>query len=259
MSIDPIRPLPPHASYDDVSSSFEGLIVHYKNGLVGKSDAAAYIAGTIEAAFMTDRVSQDMLSGLLWAAWDSIVSTASRSGDDERSRLVDLLVEINDRGLLLRDGHEKLQVWQRNEQAWDDLPLFGAIMREAWNWGAPPESGLQTWSNLNAFAAQLTSTRRKTFDYTAYAIWVLQEALEKSGVDQRILPTDHLPAILRWFERCGTHLAAQAQSNEQGMSPARWELWRRELAVIAPSKELDGWRARRALDLMTAAESGNNP
>lgn len=247
-----------------VEAYFRDLVAGFVRGDVSVSDAAAGIAEPVEAAFGPGGAAEGVLADLLWTAWECVVHAAAEADEPTAGRLVALLVEVRDRGVLTRgDGHEELRVWQRPERAWSDLPLLGALMREAWNWGSPPDSTVRTWVNLNTFAARLTSAG---IDYSTYFIWALRASLEEPGSGG----SEQLEAAVPWFRFAGPPLrvacqagagsdaaplrlgalAVQSGLSVGGFTMQRWHFWRDRLRTLASGADPAADTARAALRFM---------
>lgn len=148
-----------------------------------------------------------------------------------------------------------------------DLPIFGALMRETWNFD-PPAVSPGTWANLNAFAAQLTVGG---IDFSLYGIWALRDALEED--DQAV--SQVLPAAVQWFRCAGPVLASLALNGaadpqradwlgplctkagltDLGFTTRRWIFWRSRLEEIAAAGGEPADTAREGLlYLLTAGQ-----
>lgn len=95
---------------------------------------------------------------------------------------------------------------------WQDLPIFGAELRESWDqgpWEELPEDTpfyleggqftADVWTSLNAFTARLTVASVSNFEM--YAMWILRHTLEEVRIDQEI--DDNLPAAAIWIIHAG--------------------------------------------------------
>ena len=221
---------------------------------------AAEFTKPLDRAFLGGTAGEAPVEEMLWAAWAAVISAADTSDDGTRSRLVELVGAVRDRGILARPDGQECVVWDMRAHA--DLPVFGAQMRETWNF-SPPAVPAVTWANLNAFAAQLTVAG---VDFSLYAIWALRAALEEDSPDLRRV----LPAAVEWFRHAGPELAslavqraAYAHGSDQGgtlclgagladrgFSVGRWNFWRRRLEDIAAAGGDTAVHARRGLEYM---------
>jgi hypothetical protein len=225
--------------------------------------AAAEFTGPIDHAFLRCDAGEARLEAMLWPAWQAVISAADMPDDDARSRLVELIGAIRDRGILARPGGQECVVWDMRAHA--DLPVFGAQMRETWN-SAPPARSAQSWANLNAFAAQLTAVG---IDFSIYAIWALREALEEDGPEIEQV----LPAAVQWLRHAGPVLGSRAAEcaadvlgrdqpgrlgreaglTGHGFTIERWDFWRRRLDDLAATGGQIAAEAREGLRYMDAS------
>src|SRR5579863_5171665 len=178
---------------------FGAVIGRYLGPAGGMSPhaGAAEFTEPIDRAFLRCGSGQVDIEGMLWPAWKAVISAADTPDDAARSRLVELLSAIRDRGILMRPDGDECVVWDMRAHV--DLPVFGAQMRETWNY-PPPAVSAQSWANLNAFAAQLTLAG---IDFSLQAIWALRDALE----EERHEISQVLPAAVQWFRHAGSVLA----------------------------------------------------
>jgi hypothetical protein len=148
-----------------------------------------------------------------------------------------------------------------------DLPVFGAQMRETWNFD-PPAVSPGTWANLNAFAAQLTVAG---IDFSLYGVWALRDALEQDERDVSMV----LPAAVQWFRCAGPVLASLALNGvahpqradwlgplgtkagltDPGFTTRRWNFWKSRLEELAAADGESADTAREGLRyLLTAGQ-----
>mgnify|MGYP004494949337 CR=1 FL=1 len=164
----------------------------------------------------------------LWAAWEQVVTEAGRT--DGHERLVAFVVAVRDSGHTESEGFDGLV------RDWSELPVFGAVMREAWNRQDTPE-GILAWCRLNAFAARLTEAG---VDFLLYGLWTLREVFEEHDD----VPAALLPAVDPWFRFCGARIrracaeeldpgfawlgpaALEAGLTQPAFTPERWRFWK---------------------------------
>lgn len=99
---------------------------------------AAEFTEPVDRAFLRGTAGEAPVEEMLWAAWKAVISAADTSDDGTRSRLVELVGAVRDRGILARPDGQECVVWDMRAHA--DLPVFGAQMRETWNF-SPPGTG----------------------------------------------------------------------------------------------------------------------
>ena len=136
---------------------------------------------------------------------------------------------------------------------WQDLPIFGAELRESWNdapWEKLPDDTPMysedlpfppdVWASLNAFTARITAARVLNFE--TYAIWILSHTLEEERTNEEV--DDNLPAAATWIIYAGQivyHNAAKAHPDStethqthirylrkftKPFSMERWDFWK---------------------------------
>jgi hypothetical protein len=223
---------------------------------------AAAFTEPIDRVFLHDDAWDDHVEGMLWSAWQAVISAADTPDDAVQSRLVGLLTAIKGRGILARGDGQECTVWDMRAHV--DLPVFGAQMRETWNF-APPAVSPGTWANLNAFVAQLTAGG---IDFSLYGIWALRDALEMD--EQDVSPV--LPAAVQWFRCAGPVLAslalkgaahpqradwlgplcAKAGLTDLGFTIRRWNFWKSRLEEIVAAGGESADTAREGLRYLLA-------
>ncbi|MDH6121613.1 hypothetical protein ABH930_002382 [Kitasatospora sp. GAS204A] len=253
--------------YDTASRYYEELLSGYLRATpaAGLDETVARFVAPMRSAFVDDQAEEsaiDTIEGLLWAAWEPVITAARESSSGTvQDRLVDLLTGIERQGVLTRDqGQQDCVVWET--KVFVDLPCFGAQMREALDMGAetPGFSDVDVWVNLNAFAARLTAAG---IDFSLYAIWTLRDCLEEESPVNLADPRGVVP----WFQHCGALLAGLARRRrsfdgqagrlgklctdsgmaEGGFTVERWEFWRARLTELAAGTEAGADEARAAL------------
>lgn len=244
---------------------FGAVVSRYLCSAGGMSSraGAAEFTEPIDRAFTRCGAGEASIEGMLWPAWQAVISAADTPEDAARSRLAELLNAIRARGILVRSSGEECVVW--GMRAYADLPVFGAQMRETWNF-PPPAVSAQSWANLNAFAAQLTLAG---IDFSLYAIWALRHALEEESPEV----SQVLPAAVQWFRHAGSVLAflalectADARGADlpgelcqaaglldRGFTIRRWEFWKSRLEDIAAAGGEAAEKAREGLRYMHAS------
>jgi hypothetical protein len=255
----------PVSDADQWPARFRAVVDRYLNSADGTPPVvgAAEFTEPVDGAFLLSAGQAPPVEEMLWAAWEAVISAAGTPGDGTRSRLVELVGAVRDRGVLARPDGQECMVW--GMRAHVDLPVFGAQMRETWNF-PPPAISAGTWANLNAFAAQLTVAG---VDFSRYAVWALRDALEEDSPELPLV----LPAAVEWLRHAGPVLAtlaveraADAHGSDQagrlgreaglagrGFSVGRWNFWRRRLEDISATGGDSAEKARDGLEYMRAA------
>ena len=130
--------------------------------------------------------SEDSLEGFLWDLWATVVYLIRQVPHDHvwQGRMVEVLSAIKEVPRQATPEMERLEEdWGMT--FWQDLPIFGAELRETWDqgpWEERPEDTpfyieggqftADVWASLHAFTARLTAASVSNFE--AYAIWTLR-------------------------------------------------------------------------------------
>jgi len=91
---------------------FGAVVSRYLRSAGGMSPraGAAEFTGPIDRAFVRCGAGEASIEGMLWPAWQAVISAADTPDDAARSRLVELLSAIRARGILVRSGGEECVV-----------------------------------------------------------------------------------------------------------------------------------------------------
>ncbi|KAL7938502.1 hypothetical protein V8C35DRAFT_80149 [Trichoderma chlorosporum] len=213
--------------------------------------------------------------GFLWSLWGVLIGVSKQIPlDDARLRkLVEILKALSAK------QRGTVEIWGSQHELWADMPLFGAVMREAWN-GSPefndsPDqaSKIAQWLSLNSFAARLLSASVQP--WTNFAIWELRDGLEEPLSTDKARDT-HLMTTSEWIVQAGKILYDETQKSvqleeqatrslrpgslieeiESGFNQERWGFWKKRLEELsakagAEAKE----RAEKALEAMKGLEA----
>lgn len=115
------------------SPQYRVLEEYIANGLA-LDDALHAFCEKVETKYR-DTQNSDYLEEPLWQAWRAVVAMAACEphSSDSRQKLADFVLAVQKRSALIKDG-EACMV--QDARVWQDLPVFGMEMREAWNLGA---------------------------------------------------------------------------------------------------------------------------
>jgi len=102
---------------------------------LGKPDATdATVQGAVTALVdQASAVSAESIADLLWDTWVAVFEVAGQTPVDRQGKLIEFMVEL-----------QKVEVTGANGQpvkdenggvVWTDLPTFGWVARETWNFG----------------------------------------------------------------------------------------------------------------------------
>ncbi|KAH9862960.1 hypothetical protein J1614_010689 [Plenodomus biglobosus] len=144
-------------------------------------------------------------SEYVWSTCSTIVAAAGATAHSHQISLVEFVLMLQQQTLRMPETDEVLQ--HENEIIWRDLPVFGWVVRGAWNI-APSDPGVtapqnKAWENLNAFVARLTAEAGvrefgDCLDYALYGLWALRDVFEE--VQLGLIPgTETLRAACMWM------------------------------------------------------------
>ena len=238
------------------SDDLNRISTHIRDYLEGTGSSAKYTAEEIttlakDISFLELNESRFSLQGFLWDLWAEMVNLIKEVPHSHpwQDRMVELLSAIKEVPRQVTPKMEELErSWGR--ASWQDLPVFGAEVREAWNQG-PWEKipgGLvgfddyftpDVWASLNAFTARITVA--SVSDFETYAIWILRHTLEVERKNEEV--DDNLPAAAVWIIYAGQiiyHNAAKEYTDSEThptdirylrkftrrFSMERWSFWK---------------------------------
>ncbi|ESK91600.1 hypothetical protein Moror_2518 [Moniliophthora roreri MCA 2997] len=238
---------------------------------------------------------------MLWAAFNRVAGESPASDEAAQGKLVECLAAIKRLPpvMVINEGGEKEQYRNWGGRVWDDLPIFGANMREDWNWFDPPETDPERnqkrtqWINLNAFVARITDAH--VMDFELYAIWALRRALEENEFAEVVINSDSettssssldadIPTAAQWIFIAGSLIYSSERAwilgpgegnparggpllqspDTQGFSRERWQFWKNGFAQAGRYtglrlNEKTKTVARKAYERMGEIESEGQP
>ena len=198
--------------------------------------------------------SECSLEGFLWSLWGMMVELIKQIPYHHpwQDRMVEILNAIKE---VPRQATPEMEQLERSwgMAFWQDLPIFGAEVRETWNRGPwekipdgtfryPGDTPFPTniWTSLNAFTARLTVA--SVLNFETYAIWILRHTLEEERMNEEV--DDNLPAAAMWIIYAGQmvyHNAAKDYTDSTETHPSyirylrkftkpfsieRWNFWK---------------------------------
>ncbi|EHK23862.1 uncharacterized protein TRIVIDRAFT_89354 [Trichoderma virens Gv29-8] len=217
----------------------------------------------------------DEAEGFLWSLWTLLIDVAKRIPlDDARLQsLVEVLKALNAK----QSG--SVEIWGSQHQLWADMPLFGPVMREAWN-GSPEFNGssdqatkIAQWLSLNSFAARLLSASVQS--WTNFALWELRDGLEEPLSTDEARDT-YLITTSEWITQAGKVLYDETQKSIQlesqatqslrpgklieetkpGFNEERWGFWKKRLEELSANASAEAKkRTEKALQVMKSLEA----
>ncbi|OLN89315.1 hypothetical protein CCHL11_08989 [Colletotrichum chlorophyti] len=132
------------------------------------------------------KASESEIEDFLWDAYNAIFAVVKQTAPEKQKPLVDFLQRLRQTTVTASDG-QPLKLG--NQVVWKELPTFGWVARDLWNFDVLDASATQeeknSWDNLSAFAAQLTARANlddpnDPFDFSLYGLWALRTAFEEN-------------------------------------------------------------------------------
>ncbi|KAE8154851.1 hypothetical protein BDV25DRAFT_82920 [Aspergillus avenaceus] len=225
------------------------------------SDAAAKIN-----EWAKESQSANDLENFLWQTWGLVIEIAEQIPCDHpaQERLVHLIQALR------KLPPQTVRVWDEDLRLWEDLPLLGPNLREAWNLvpsDKPSPSEVNEWVSLNSFTARLLALGG--VPWYNFAIWSLREGLEEECPETAV--DCHLAVAREWFRHSGPVLRQQAtvaETKEERMlaggslyqgpaklCPERWTFWKERLDQIGRQEGNAGKDAVNVKEIMDQVEA----
>lgn len=122
-----------HTSNEVKNSSQHGTLERYLADEIALNSALDLFCEEVETEFRETQ-SSHAVEEPLWRAWRAIVTMAASvpQASARRQKLVDFVLDVQKRPNL-ESGASPCVV--QDDTVWQDLPVFGMEMREAWNLG----------------------------------------------------------------------------------------------------------------------------
>ncbi|KAL2882832.1 hypothetical protein SGCOL_001522 [Colletotrichum sp. CLE4] len=225
-----------------------------------KADDKKALDDTVSEFRDLAKKSESQIEDFLWDTYNAIFAVAKQTSPEHQTPLIDFLQRLRETTVTASDG----QPLKLNSQVvWKDLPTFGWVARDLWNFDAFDTSASAeekaSWTNLSAFAAQLTARADLTnpqdpFDFSLYGLWALRSAFEEeqaadAAEGQTIATrlayqwTVHAKDALyklstkkRDFEgKSGKPGSKFADREWKGLSEERWQSWTDGFAAVSQS------------------------
>lgn len=85
---------------------------------------------TIEGGGSEESLGEDLSS-----SWNAVIEVAANTEHEAQEPLVETMKAIQKQQIGSGDKTNQISVWGDQVKLWEDMPLFGATMRDAWNRG----------------------------------------------------------------------------------------------------------------------------
>lgn len=115
------------------SSAYEAL----KSSLLSKSDPSSTAREFTEPVMLAYSKGED-IEGQLEIAWKSLIDLSSDIPHESQGSLVEVVKAVQRKSISTDDNDKPCKIWGEEVKLWEDLPLFGPCLREAWNRGMQP-------------------------------------------------------------------------------------------------------------------------
>lgn len=212
----------------------------------------------------------------LYRGWKAVISRAAATSYTEggRSALVAFLVSLTQKRSDGEQANSDYGVVQ-GMKVWQDLPLFGWQVRDAWNFAPADDKSpalSEEWTNVNAFTATLVSElhdkAHSNPDLSLFGIWTIRDALEEDNISESALAAASVwfmyaaPTLLSWSKEQKSYEGnvarggfAHKDAGWTGYSPARWGVWQQRLSSLQEEVKEEGTRelVKRAIETIGKA------
>lgn len=205
------------------------------------SPTADSIASDIDKAYTAEYHSDEKAEDFIWTLWSLYIGIVKQLAvDDPR---LPLLAEVV--GRLKTKSAGTVKIWREDAKVWEDLPLLGGCMREAWNckmlntlthpscsnlkqltntspFPVEPtydgsdkdKAAIKSWITLNSFAARLLGSSTAT--WSNFAIWALRSALEhEPDSSSSATQSTHIAIAHEWIAHAGELLYKTSREGQE--------------------------------------------
>lgn len=220
---------------------------------------ASAIDDLFKAEYARDQ-GEEAVEGFFWNLWTTLLEVVKLvpATDARMHHLADVLAALH--GKKTAD----VEIWDEKMAVWEDLPILGPQMREAWNIcpkydGTDNDALLQGWISLNSFAARTLYFRPNAYNL---GIWQLRSALEEPLPEKPTAQHTQLAAACEWITHAGKQLhslCTQGSADERtiqitkagsqfsgsgGPSQERWQFWKSRLTSLKGVVTSEGLKER---------------
>ncbi|KAK4142929.1 uncharacterized protein C8A04DRAFT_12886 [Dichotomopilus funicola] len=189
------------------------------------------------------------LGDFLWDAFGAVFKAVGRTPAAQQGKLLDFLTQLQAIKATDNDGKT---LKHEDGEVWNDLPSFGWVARDLWNFdannlSAEDRAKVENWT---AFLAQLTARSASgatdsPFDFSTFALWAMRDAFETNQQGAASQPAARLAALWVRFAgdrlrqlsvdatalsgRLGAPAGKYAEREWKGFNEDRWNAWGEEL------------------------------
>ncbi|KAL2261657.1 hypothetical protein VTK26DRAFT_3672 [Humicola hyalothermophila] len=210
------------------------------------------IATAVQTFTSQAEAASSSIGDYLWDSFNTLFEVAGRTAPEHQDRLVKFLTQLRQTEVKVSHNGEPLQY--EGGVVWTDMPSFGWVARDRWNFDAldPSASDQEQarWYNWAGLLAQLTALstdsengRRDPFDFSLFALWAMRTAFEdRHSEGQNATFAQRQAAV--WIRYAGAKLrklcakghelearvgVAGSKFGERpwkGFSEERWQIWK---------------------------------
>ncbi|KAL0934946.1 uncharacterized protein CTRU02_209537 [Colletotrichum truncatum] len=206
------------------------------------------------------KASESELEDFLWDTYNAIFAVAKQTSPEKQEPLADFVQRLRETTVTGSNGQA---LHLQESVVWKDLPTFGWVARDLWNFDVTDASASKeeraSWDNLAAFLAQLTArasidrTRSDPLDFSMFGLWALRTAFEEehpaeadteAAVRQAYLWIQYAGDTLKKLsvdgykleERTGIAGTKYEETKDwKGFNQERWDLWTDEFKTAQTS------------------------
>ncbi|KAK1962806.1 hypothetical protein LY78DRAFT_683771 [Colletotrichum sublineola] len=223
----------------------------------GATDEKA-LNDTVQEFNTLAKKAQSEIEDFLWDTYNAVFAVAKQTSPENQGPLVHFLQRLRETTVTASDGQPlKLS----NQVVWKDLPTFGWVARDLWNFDPLDASASKedkaAWDNLSALVAQLTARAdldnpQDPFDFSLYGLWALRTAFEEDHPAGADVAAAVRQAYL-WIHYSGDALQKLSAKNRnfdansgkagtkfgdrdwKGLNEERWNAWAEAFASVQAS------------------------
>ncbi|KAK4152380.1 hypothetical protein C8A00DRAFT_34907 [Chaetomidium leptoderma] len=211
---------------------------------------AAAVKGFNDQAKAAAAESESSVECYVWDAFGKLFDVVGRTPPEHQGKLLDFSAELQQTTVTDADG-KPLKI-SGFGKLWEDMPQFGMIVRDLWNFDVDDASATAEerakWANWVAFLAQLTARSEErdveAFDFSLIALWDLRCAFEegRSQVSETAVKLAALWLLFagkrlrklsaddhKFDAKLGVARGDYSEREWKGFNEQRWEAWKHEL------------------------------
>ncbi|QBZ65188.1 hypothetical protein PoMZ_06894 [Pyricularia oryzae] len=232
----------------------------------GGVDVSKVVSELSDAA----RAAEKNVDDFVYNTWTDLFEIAGQIeyGNVAQDQLVKVMKEL--RGTSVTGSGGKTLAVQDAGEVWKDLPTFGWVAREIWNFDIrDPDNKLEditTFNNQSAFLARLTAlaysegATKSPLDYSLYALWSFRDAFEQSSqslaaAKNSAIWINYAPSALQGLasksqdlpDNIGNAGPEYSSKGWKGFNQERWGVWKQGFQDAIQQADADAEQDTRDL------------